>query len=331
MSELKHTLKAGRMNKDLDERLVLEGEYRDATNIEVSTSEGSNAGVVQTLMGNTKKDSMALLNGVTGVYDLPSTYSGTCVCSVSSPSADVIYYFVNRDTNTSNGAELDTGKDYIMEYNTITEKLKYVFVDIHRVKTTVHAETTTVNNFLIALGAGVTTNQTGVRIGMKISVGDYTGSDNIKVTDILYDTASSKWKITVDTDISISASAAIKFSAPRVLKFNKNTIITGVNILDDFIFWTDNQNEPKKIHIKRSMLGTGGTEYLSGAGNLGVSSLLNYANNSTFHGENAHFHTRLVKDYITPKNLKVATDSTGKQAIYVEESNITVIKESPST
>ena len=66
MPELKHTLSAGRMNKDLDERLVVEGEYRDANNIEITTSEGSNAGVVQTLKGNTKHSTMANFDNVTG-------------------------------------------------------------------------------------------------------------------------------------------------------------------------------------------------------------------------------------------------------------------------
>ena len=38
MPELKHHFRAGKMNKDLDERLVPNGEYRDAQNIEISTS-----------------------------------------------------------------------------------------------------------------------------------------------------------------------------------------------------------------------------------------------------------------------------------------------------
>ena len=41
MLELNHKFHTGRMNKDLDERLVPNGEYRDALNIEVNTSEGS--------------------------------------------------------------------------------------------------------------------------------------------------------------------------------------------------------------------------------------------------------------------------------------------------
>ena len=46
MPEIKNTFLQGKMNKDLDERLVPNGQYRDAWNIEVSTSEGSDVGAV---------------------------------------------------------------------------------------------------------------------------------------------------------------------------------------------------------------------------------------------------------------------------------------------
>ena len=36
MAELKRTFSAGKMNKDLDERIVPPGEYRDAQNIEIN-------------------------------------------------------------------------------------------------------------------------------------------------------------------------------------------------------------------------------------------------------------------------------------------------------
>ena len=52
MPELNNTFVRGRMNKDLDDRLVPPGEYRDALNIEVSTSESSDVGTVQNLKGN---------------------------------------------------------------------------------------------------------------------------------------------------------------------------------------------------------------------------------------------------------------------------------------
>ena len=52
MPELKRNFIKGRMNKDLDERLVPIVEYRDALNIQVSTSEGSNVGTAQNIKGN---------------------------------------------------------------------------------------------------------------------------------------------------------------------------------------------------------------------------------------------------------------------------------------
>ena len=52
MPEIKNQFTGGRMNKDLDERLVPKGEYRDAMNIQVTTSEGSDVGTVQNILGN---------------------------------------------------------------------------------------------------------------------------------------------------------------------------------------------------------------------------------------------------------------------------------------
>ena len=43
MPELKHNFTAGKMNKDLDERLVPNGEYRDAMNIQIRTTSGGDA------------------------------------------------------------------------------------------------------------------------------------------------------------------------------------------------------------------------------------------------------------------------------------------------
>ena len=51
MAELKRNFLGARMNKDVDERLLKPGEYRDANNIEISTSEGSDAGTVQNYKG----------------------------------------------------------------------------------------------------------------------------------------------------------------------------------------------------------------------------------------------------------------------------------------
>ena len=54
MPEIKHSFTGGKMNKDLDERLVANGQYTHAMNVQVSTSEGSDVGTVQILLGNAR-------------------------------------------------------------------------------------------------------------------------------------------------------------------------------------------------------------------------------------------------------------------------------------
>ena len=54
MPEIKNTFTQGKMNKDLDERLVPAGQYTDAMNIEVSTSDEAGVGTVQNILGNEK-------------------------------------------------------------------------------------------------------------------------------------------------------------------------------------------------------------------------------------------------------------------------------------
>ena len=51
MGEIKNTFNRGIMNKDLDERLIPNGQFRDAMNVQVSTSEGSDVGTAQNILG----------------------------------------------------------------------------------------------------------------------------------------------------------------------------------------------------------------------------------------------------------------------------------------
>jgi len=38
----------------------------------------------------------------------------------------------------------------------------------------------------------------------------------------------------------------------RFLNFSLNSLITGVNIIEDLLFWTDNRNQPRKINVKQA-------------------------------------------------------------------------------
>ena len=53
MPEIKNTFLKSKMNKDLDSRLIPNGEYRDAQNLSISKSEGADVGSLENILGNT--------------------------------------------------------------------------------------------------------------------------------------------------------------------------------------------------------------------------------------------------------------------------------------
>jgi hypothetical protein len=83
MPEIKHNFTGGKMEKDLDERLIPNGQYKDAMNIQVSTSEGSDVGTVQNILGN------SIVPGQEFIRD-----NAFCVGSVSDEKNDKLYYFI---------------------------------------------------------------------------------------------------------------------------------------------------------------------------------------------------------------------------------------------
>lgn len=92
MAELKRNFLKSRMNKDADERLVSNGEYRDALNIEISKSESSNAGSVQNKRGNLQVDTLDY-EGNPWMRNSNSNNALT-VGSIPSESTSAIYNFI---------------------------------------------------------------------------------------------------------------------------------------------------------------------------------------------------------------------------------------------
>ena len=158
MAKLQHTFLQGKMNKDLDERLVPNGQYRDASNVQVSTSEGSDVGSVENILGNILKNSKG---GATWdpTFDLTNP---VCIGVVKDSQNEKIYWFL-----TSSASNVDA----IIEFD----------------------------------------QTTGV------------------VSPVLVDARSS--------------------ALTRVLNFSSSHLITGVNILEGLLYWTDNLNEPRVINI----------------------------------------------------------------------------------
>ena len=158
MTEIRNNFLKGRMNKDLDERLVPKGEYRDALNIEVSTSEGSDIGTVQNILGNLRVDN--------SVFTTDNNTPFKCVGSIADEQKNRLFWFLtSRNT------------DAIIEWDDLLQTSTLVFVDINK----------------------------------------------------------------------RNSRAALKFT---------EKLITGINIIDDFLFFTDGISEPKKINIPDCKLGT---------------------------------------------------------------------------
>ena len=123
MAKLQHTFVQGKMNKDLDERLIPNGQYRDAQNIQVSTSEGSDVGAVENILGNTKQNLRS-----TGPDVFWQTGFGlqnpVCIGVIKDSQNEKIYWFLNSaDSNT----------DAIVEYDQVTGVVAPVLVDVNGV------------------------------------------------------------------------------------------------------------------------------------------------------------------------------------------------------
>ncbi len=187
MPEIKHVFNQGKMNKDLDERLVQNGQYRHAVNIQVSTSEGSDVGAVQNILGNTN----VFLNNQIAP-------GSKCIAAIADEKENCFYWFVYHST-----------KSLILKHK--QGVVSFIFVD-------------TLN----------------------------------------------------------------------VLEFS-NKLITGINILDNFLFWTTSENEPKKIDVKLCEQGT---------------------------NQGGHYHTKLI---IPDRGLNI------NYALDFLKEHITVIKPSPKS
>ena len=97
MAKAQNTFIKSKMNKDLDDRLLSKGEYRDAQNINVSKSEGADVGALENVLGNLKLNSFTSSNG--------STVDGAVIIGNLMDSAnDRIYVYITNYTDSSSGS-----------------------------------------------------------------------------------------------------------------------------------------------------------------------------------------------------------------------------------
>ena len=115
MAKIQKNFIKGRMNKSVDERLVPQGEYIDALNIRLGSTEGSEVGAVENSKGNELLVELEFLNA-------PLSQSAKCIGAFEDGANETIYWFVNDPVNPLSS----TGKvDMIVSYNTRTFVLFY--------------------------------------------------------------------------------------------------------------------------------------------------------------------------------------------------------------
>ena len=292
MPEIKHQFTGGKMNKDVDERLVPNGEYRDAMNIQVSTSEGSDVGTIQNILGNSQ---------INIPFDITKH---RCVGSISDEKTNSVYFFLAGPKFDFNNNSASTGvfsQDYIIRLkdNSIT----IVFSDI---KITI-GESKAINS-LPAFDYG--DNIIYTPSSSSFSVNDVLKGDVLEAILIVSASSVVYTNNTVTHVSSVSPEFLVLDSLPLpqidedeecflffksgCLKFDADRLITGINIIDDMLFWTDGHTEPKKINITRSIKGT---------------------------NQNGEGRTLLIN-----KDQGITANSN----VFVEEKHVTVIKKAPS-
>jgi hypothetical protein len=357
MPEIKHTFTAGKMDKDLDERLVRNGEYRDALNVQVRTTSGDgngigDAGTVQNIEGNEKIGEAYLTKG----YEYQSSNNTTkLVGSIADEKTDKAYFLaaapspekgvgslvdqingVNKiSTNHVDVADFipqasleafalvnNITIDNISEFNPNTIALHATLqniylenIDISPLKCwidsiiEVDAKNETHRNIFIdkyavtgrlvdimpgyndldvwAINADDSGGGSAVssfqvqdgsifRVGMIVRLYDDNNNDvffangvddedgvGVEIVSIenniigLATPQQTSLYLLYTDDNLLSEFSAITFIHPeRVLQFDYNKLITGINILDELLFYTDGTNEPKKLNIERCKAGT---------------------------------------------------------------------------
>ena len=121
MANINRNFTAGRMNKVVDERLIPNGEYIDALNIRMGSTELSEVGVIENSKGNTVLTALQY-NGVTLSPD------ARCIGALEDGSNETIYWFVHD----SNFESSPTGKlDLICSLDTKSNILTYHIISIN--------------------------------------------------------------------------------------------------------------------------------------------------------------------------------------------------------
>jgi len=196
MAEIKNLFVKSKMNKDLDARLLTNGEYRDAQNISVSKSEGADVGAVENILGNIELIDFETIV-TTAVTNKYADYSSIQLNAIDFKNLEVIGQAPNLQTNS-----------VVVFLTDWTD-----------------TSNTKINDF--PNGALTATGRTGT----------------------LYYAGAGCFICYYNFQTGVSAVLA----AGSFLNFSKTHPMLGMDYLEDFLYFTDNRNQPRKININTAL------------------------------------------------------------------------------
>ncbi len=241
MPEIKNTFLASKMNKDLDDRLIPNGEYRDAQNISVGKSEDDDIGSLESILGN------ACVTNFTDYYRtgyvtqdenlIPETGDYKIILDGVGPVirvGDDIYLWDNSGEKgtkyLSKVAWFETTSGITTVY--VSEPLPYGLPVNQRI---IFARPIRVCGYY----------SDEARSRMYVFLTDYTGTEPLQPSGYIN-------CIYIYTPGADTFNALIFDGGPNLfLNFSTASPITGISLVEDLLFFTDNRNQPRKINVTR--------------------------------------------------------------------------------
>ena len=167
MAEIKNSFTSAKMNQDLDDRLIPSNEYREGRNISIISSDSSNTGAIENILGN---------EFIRNMY--PGLEDATVIGYIVDQTSSTLYAMI---TNYNDTAFTNTGIDIPLSY-----------IDAN--------------------------------LGKRAAIVKF----NLLTNSFSY------------------------LVTGAFLNFSKTHPITGINLVENLLFWTDNRNQPRKINVVRA-------------------------------------------------------------------------------
>ena len=242
MPKITNTFLKSKMNKDLDSRILPSGEYRDAQNLQISRSQGSEVGEFENIPGNTELKNLYTGLGSKFIGQFTNETSGDIFLYNSGFTGDGI---CPRDTVVYFGGFVGVGNTGFQINNSLGAKIDPSVLGIE------------IGMLLWGNAWGPSSLPSG-NGGFEndVLVKNITSfpSGEIQVNRPLPATLQVGDKIYIGYNNTIHRYNPISNSLDLLvrgdfLNFSQKNRITGINLIDDLLFWTDNRNQPRKINV----------------------------------------------------------------------------------